>query len=129
MKITGFTAWLVETDPGPRFIWRDGLQGSHGDIAPGTKPHKAVLRMETDSGLSGALEIGRGAAIIDLVQRRYHSFIGENPLLTERMWTLMWEIDRIEEIHMRALGMLDLLCWDVKSQHAKMPDSPDARRP
>lgn len=56
-----------------------------------------------------------------LVRRRYHEFIGENPLLTERLWRKIWEIDRVEEIHMRALGMLDVLCWDVKSQHAKMP--------
>jgi L-alanine-DL-glutamate epimerase-like enolase superfamily enzyme len=121
MKITGFTCWLVEVDPGPKFIWRNGLQGSHGDIRPGIKPQSAILRMETDEGLFGALEMGRGAAVMDLVARRYHSFIGENPLLTERMWHLMWEIDRIEEIHMRALGMLDVLCWDVKSQKAGMP--------
>ncbi|WP_374623371.1 enolase C-terminal domain-like protein [Devosia sp.] len=121
LKITGFTCWLVETEPGPKFIWRNGLPGSHGDIRPGTKPKKAVLRMETDSGLFGALEIGRGDAVLDLVARRYHWFLGENPLLTERMWNLMWEIDRIEEVHMRALGLLDLLCWDVKSQQARMP--------
>ncbi len=121
MKITGFTCWLVEADPGPKFIWRNGLPGSHGDIARGTKPRKAVLRMETDAGLFGALEIGRGDAVLDLVNRRYNWFIGENPLLTERMWNLMWEIDRIEEVHMRSLGLLDLLCWDVKSQQAKMP--------
>lgn len=121
MRITGFTCWLVDADPGPKFLWRDGLQGSHGDIRPGTKPQSVIVRMETDEGLFGALEMGRGAAIMDLVGRRYHSFIGENPLLTERMWTLMWEIDRIEETHMRALGMLDILCWDVKSQKAGMP--------
>jgi L-alanine-DL-glutamate epimerase-like enolase superfamily enzyme len=121
MKITGFTGWLVETDPGPKFIWRDGLAGSHGDIPRGTRPRKAVIRMETDSGLFGTIEMGRGDAIIDLVRRRYHEFIGENPLLTERMWHLMWEIDRLEEIHMRALGMLDIMCWDVKSQKAQMP--------
>ena len=121
MKITGFTGWLVEADPGPKFIWRDGLPGSHGDIPRGTRPRKAVIRMETDSGLFGTIEMNRGDAVIDLVRRRYHWFIGENPLLTERMWHLMWEIDRIEEIHMRALGMLDILCWDVKSQQAGMP--------
>lgn len=38
--------------------------------------------------------------------------------MTEHLWHLMWEIDRIEEIHMRALGMLDVPCWDVKSQKA-----------
>ncbi|MEO8245155.1 MAG: racemase, partial [bacterium] len=121
MRITGFTGWLVESEPGPAFIWRDGLPGSHGDIPRGTRPRKAVIRMETDSGLFGVIEMGRGDAVIDLVRRRYHEFIGENPLLTERIWNLMWEIDRVEEIHMRALGMLDILCWDVKSQQARMP--------
>lgn len=121
MQITGFTAWLVEHEPGPKFIWRDGIPGSHGDIPRGSKPHKAVIRMETDAGINGVIEMGRGEAVIDLVRRRYHEFIGENPLLTERMWRLIWELDRIEEFHMRSLGMLDMLCWDVKSQHAKMP--------
>jgi L-alanine-DL-glutamate epimerase-like enolase superfamily enzyme len=67
-------------------------------------------------------------AVIDLVRRRYHEFIGENPLLTERLWRKIWEIDRVEEIHMRALGLLDVLCWDVKSQHARMPIYQTARR-
>jgi L-alanine-DL-glutamate epimerase-like enolase superfamily enzyme len=121
MRITGFTCWLVEVDPGPKFVWRKGLHGSHGDVRPGTRPQAAVIRMETDEGLFGSVELGRGAAMMDLVARRFHSFIGENPLMTERMWHLMWEIDRIEEVHMRALGILDILCWDVKSQKAGMP--------
>jgi len=50
MQITGFTGWLVEHDPGPRFIWRDGLPGSHGDIA--RRPRKAIIRMETDAGIA-----------------------------------------------------------------------------
>ncbi len=121
MKITGFTSWLVEVEPGPNFVWRNGLPGSHSDIPRGTRPTKAVIRMETDSGLFGALEIGRGEAVLDLIKRRYNWFIGEDPLLTERMWHLMWEIDRIEEVHIDSLGLLDVLCWDVKSQQAKMP--------
>ena len=121
MKITGFTAWLVENDPGPKFIWRDGLPGSWGDIPPGKKPKMAVVRMETDSGLIASYQTVRGEAVVDLVERRFHEFIGENPLLTERIWRLIWEIDRVEEIHMRHLGILDMLCWDIKSQHAKMP--------
>jgi L-alanine-DL-glutamate epimerase-like enolase superfamily enzyme len=121
MKITGFTCWLVPYEPGPQFYWRNGLSGSHGDIAPGTKPRKAVIRMDTDTGIHGAMELVRGASVIDLVERRYHNFIGENPLLTERMWHLVWELDRVEEIHMRSLGILDVLCWDVKSKAANMP--------
>jgi L-alanine-DL-glutamate epimerase-like enolase superfamily enzyme len=121
LQITGFTCWLVEADPGPKFVWRRGLQGSHGDLRPGTKPQSAILRMETDEGYTGALEVGRGAAVLDLVARRFHGFIGENPLLTERLWHLMWEVDRIEETNLRHFGLLDLLCWDVKSQKAGMP--------
>jgi len=121
MKITGFTTWLVEHEPGPKFIWRDGIPGSHGDIPRGKKPKKAVIRMETDSGIHGVIEAGRGNAVIDLVERRFHEFIGENPLLTERMWRLVWELDRIEEFHMSSLGLIDMLCWDIKSQHANMP--------
>jgi hypothetical protein len=113
MRIKSFTCWLVEHEPGPKYIWRDGLPGSHGDIPPGSKPHQAVLRMDTDEGQHGVLEIGRGEAVLDLVRRRYHEFIGENPLLTERMWHLMWEIDRIEEVHMRHFGLIDILCWDI----------------
>ncbi len=82
MRITGFTAWLVESEPGPKFIWRDGLPGSWDEIPPGKKPKKAVVRMETDSGLFGTFETNRGDSVVDLVERRYHEFIGENPLLT-----------------------------------------------
>ncbi len=121
MEIVGFTVWLVEADPGPRFIWRDGLPGSHGDIPAGTRPRKAVLRMETDTGVMASLEVERGDTVLDLVARRYHTFLGENPLMSERIWALMWEIDRIEEVHIRALGLLDILCWDIKSQVAGMP--------
>ena len=121
MKIVGFTIWLIEVDPGPAFIWRDGLPGSHGDIPKGGQPRKAVVRMETDTDLSGVAEFARGDAVFDLVRRRFHHFIGENPLLTERMWHLVWEVDRVEEIPMRLLGALDILCWDLKSRAAGMP--------
>ena len=121
MHITGFTVWTVPVAPGPRFIWRDGIPGSHGDIPRGTKPHMAVIRMETDTGIHGATELASGDAVADLVRRRYHEFIGDDPLLTERLWAKMWEIDRIEEINLRSLGLLDILAWDVKSQVAGLP--------
>lgn len=121
MKITGFTAWLVEAEPGPAFVWRDGLPGSHGDLPGGARPRKAVVRMEVDGGPHGVVEFDRGDAVIDLVRRRFHHFLGEDPLMTERMWHLVWEVDRIEEMPMRLLGAVDLLCWDVKSQVAGLP--------
>ncbi len=121
MKITGFVAWLYESKRGPSFYWRKGLPHSHDDLPRGSGPRNCVIRMETDEGLFGALDFYRGEVAFDLVRRRYSAFIGENPIHTERMWHLMWEVDRMEEIQMRCFGLLDTLCWDVKSQLAKMP--------
>ena len=39
-------------------------------------------------------------------------------MMTERLWTQMWEIDRLEEIQMDHLGLVDLLAWDIKSRKA-----------
>ena len=41
--------------------------------------------------------------------------------MTERLWTKMWEIDRIEETKMAHLGLIDLLAWDLKSKKANLP--------
>jgi len=121
MKIESFTCWIVEGQRAPEFIWRNGLPGSNSDLRPGAAPRLAIIRMETDTGLTGTSVQSSGDAILDLVRRRYHHFIGEDPILTEKMWSLVWEVDRIEEINIRALGILDTLCWDVKSQAADMP--------
>ncbi|MDB2384185.1 racemase [bacterium] len=121
MKITGFTVWLVPRDPGPKFSWRRGIPGSHGDIPRGTSPKSAIIRMETDSEYVGAMEVKSGVAVMDLVQRRYHEFIGDDPMMTEQLWAKMWDIDRIEEIPLRHLGLLDVLAWDVKSKVSGLP--------
>lgn len=121
MKIKNFRCWVIEEDAGHHFDWRDGLPGSHGEFPGGAKARNAIIRMETDTGEFGALKIRRGDSVADLVQRRFHHFIGENPLLTERLWNKVWEVDRVEEINIGLLGALDMLCWDVKSKTAGMP--------
>lgn len=121
MKITSFTCWIVEESASPTFSWRNGLPGSDSDVMPGTKPQHAVIKMDTDQGVSAVITSPKGALVFNMVKGRFHHFIGENPLLTERMWQLMWEVDRIEELNLHLLGVLDILCWDVKSQHAGMP--------
>jgi len=42
-------------------------------------------------------------------------------MMTERLWTRIWEIDRIEEMNMAHLGLIDLLAWDIKSRKANLP--------
>ena len=56
-----------------------------------------ILRMDTDEGITGGLKIGDGEAVASLTRRRLKPLIGEDPLMTERLWTRIWEIDRIEE--------------------------------
>jgi L-alanine-DL-glutamate epimerase-like enolase superfamily enzyme len=122
MQITDIKCYVIEDDhPAVPFRWRAGLPGS-GDGTPlDQKPRAAILRMDTDAGIVGSLKIGDGDAVASLTRRRLKALIGEDPMLTERLWTRMWEIDRIEEMHMAHLGLIDLLAWDIKSKAAGLP--------
>ena len=126
MKITDIRCFLVETEPPPhRFRWRQGLMGSHDGLVVGTKGVTAVMRMETDEGVTGVVELESSAryahSALTLTERRLKSLIGEDPRNTERLWHLVWEIDRIDEMHMTHLGLVDLMAWDIKSKAARMP--------
>lgn len=121
MQITGFTCWVVEHEPMPPFGWRAGLPSTASDSPEGVAPRKAVIRMHTDADLFGAVEMGKGDSVADTIRRCFGRFVGEDPLMTERLFHLMWETDRIEEFAVHTTGVLDLLCWDVKSQAANMP--------
>lgn len=121
MKITRFTCWVHEAPRAPQVIWRHGLPTSHGGLPPGEGPRRASILMETDTEHFGFIEVEMGDAVFDLVRRRYAHFIGCNPLMTETMWRKIWEVDRIEEFHIRHLGHMDVLCWDLKSKLAGLP--------
>ncbi len=126
MQITDIACFVVERpDPPPAFRWRTGLPGSGDGTPEGKLPLHAILRLETDEGITGAIEIEAGQrhalAALSLVERRLKRLVGENPLNTERLWKRVWEIDRVEEMPMTHLGLLDLLAWDVKSKKANMP--------
>ncbi len=122
MKITDIRCYLVEEpDAGDPYRWRAGLPGS-GDGTPANRlPRHAVVRIDTDEGVTGAVKINRGDAVLSLVQRRFKALIGLDPLLTEDLWHRVWEIDRVEEMHLHHLGLIDLICWDIKSRKAGMP--------
>ncbi len=122
MRITDIRCYLIE-DPyvGDSFRWRAGLPGSGDGTRAGKVPRSAVIRMETDEGITGALKTGRGEAVMSLVDRRLKTLIGGNPLLTEDLWTKVWELDRLEEMQLHSLGLIDLLAWDIKSRKAGLP--------
>ena len=122
VKITDVRCYLIEDlHPTYPFRWRQGLPGSGDGTAADRKPIAAILRMDTDVGVTGSLKLSDGEAVASLTRRRLKPLIGEDPLMTERLWTLVWEIDRIEELHMQHLGIVHLLAWDIKSRVAKMP--------
>jgi L-alanine-DL-glutamate epimerase-like enolase superfamily enzyme len=122
MKITDIRCYLVEGEhPRWPFRWRKGLDGA-GDGTPlQKKPQHAIIRVDTDEGIYGAMRVPLGPSVMSLVERRLKKLVGEDPLLTERLWWRVWEIDRVEEIPVRHLGILVCLLWDIKSKKAGMP--------
>jgi L-alanine-DL-glutamate epimerase-like enolase superfamily enzyme len=126
MRITDIRCFVIETQPPRhRYRWRNGLMGSHDAFASGRTPVTAVMRMETDEGIVGGLEIEGSAryarGLAHLTETRLKSLIGQDPLATERLWHLVWEIDRVDEMYMTHLGIVDQLAWDIKSKKAGMP--------
>ena len=122
MKIKNINCWIVETDhPKYAFRWREGLQGSGDGTSIEKKPLKAIIRIDTDQNIYGSTETRNAYSALSLVERRFKTLIGNNPLMTEKLWQLIWELDRIEEIPMYHLGLVDEMLWDIKSKVAKMP--------
>ncbi len=117
MKITDVKAYLMPSVQNPlRFRWRDGLPGSDEE------QQGAVVRIVTDEGIDGYASVGRGLIARDIVQRRLKPLlIGEDPLLKERLWHKVWEVDRIEELPLYLLGTVDIALWDLTAKLAGLP--------
>ncbi len=116
MKITNIR---VETEIVPvvhQFVWRKGLPGS------GTEQEMIRLTIETDEGLTGRAEASHGAIMRDIVDRRLRpDLVGRDPLMKEDLWKRVWELDRIEEIPLYGLGLVDIALWDLTAKAAGLP--------
>jgi L-alanine-DL-glutamate epimerase-like enolase superfamily enzyme len=103
----------------PPFHWRDGLPGS------GPSSKGAILRIGTDEGVEGVAFFGRpgGAAVLgDLVERVLRpELVGQDPLQREWLWHRIWELDRVHELPLPALGIVDIALWDLAG---RMQDRP-----
>ena len=75
MRITDIRCYVIEDEhPLVPFRWRKGLPGS-GDGTPiDQRPKSAILRMDTDEGITGATKIADGEAVASLTRRRLKSF-------------------------------------------------------
>lgn len=117
MKITAVEVDRV-TVPGPQppFRWREGLPGSPPDTVG------AVLRIGTDEGLEGLAFCRRGVVLEDIVDRVLREeLLGADPLQREWLWHRMWEVDRIEELPIYALSVVDVALWDVLGKLTGQP--------
>ncbi|HYO31103.1 MAG TPA: enolase C-terminal domain-like protein [Thermomicrobiales bacterium] len=117
MKITAVEVDVVEEPVPHRFRWRAGLPGS------GKTRVTAKLTVRTDDGIDGVAVAGaHGRIVADLVDRRLRSLlVGADPLMKERLWHEVWEIDRIEELPIYALGLADIALWDITAKVAGLP--------
>jgi L-alanine-DL-glutamate epimerase-like enolase superfamily enzyme len=117
MRIQDIRCYLVE-EPAPfgPFRWRHGLPVHNGASSP-----IAYVRVDTDEGIAGCVRMEHGDAVLSFVRRRLKALVGEDPMMTERLWGLIWEIDRIEEMQVFLIGVLDLIAWDIKSRTARLP--------
>src|SRR5882724_8498742 len=120
MKITHVESHRIHVPPvEPPFKWRDGLAGSpaRGD--------GAVLRIGTDAGVEGVALFARpGAGVLldDLVERVFRpELVGKDPWQREWIWHRLWELDRIEELPLPALGLVDVALWDLAGRHYGQP--------
>ncbi|MET9023050.1 enolase C-terminal domain-like protein [Actinopolymorpha sp. NPDC004070] len=115
MRITDVKVDVVDAPPGPTYRWRRGIPGS----SPG---NLAVVRVLTDSGVEGVAYARRGSIVAEVVARRLRDeLVGQNPLLREYLWHRVWEVDRIEELPIYALGVLDVALWDLAGKAAGVP--------
>lgn len=116
MKITAVETEIIERPVKHQFVWRAGLPGS------GTHIISTKLTIKTDDGVEGVAFAPRGAIMVDLVDRRLRDiFVGQDPLLKEHLWSEVWEIDRIEELPLYALGTFDIALWDLTAKVASLP--------
>ncbi|NOU69442.1 racemase [Paenibacillus sp. LMG 31461] len=116
MKIIDVRAYGIQTPVTTSFNWRKGLPGS------GAVREQGILRIITDEGIEGIAVTQRAGMTVDYVQRRLKGMlIGKDPLLKEKLWHEIWEMDRLEEFQIMYMGLVDMALWDITAKKAGMP--------
>ncbi|MFE1852219.1 enolase C-terminal domain-like protein [Streptomyces sp. NPDC002387] len=120
MKITHVEVHPIDVPAAdPPFFWRQGLSGS-APVGDG-----AVLHIGTDEGAEGVAVFARpGAAVTlrDLVDRVFRDeLLGADPFQREWLWHRIWELDRIHELPLPALGLIDVALWDLAGRVQNRP--------
>ncbi len=116
MKITAVDVEVTIEPVVDQFVWRKGLPGS------GTEHDTIKLTIQTDEGITGVAFSSHGVIMKDIVDRRLRDeLIGADPLMKEHLWQRVWELDRLEEIPIYGLGLVDMALWDLTGKIAGLP--------
>jgi len=116
VTITSITTEIRRSRVDPPFRWRDGL------AVPGPWQEHAVLRIEASNGAIGTARMPQGVTSAALVEAAIAPvLVGEDALLTERLWHLAHEADRTWHFPAYFLGPLDVALWDLKARTAGLP--------
>ncbi|HWJ75191.1 MAG TPA: mandelate racemase/muconate lactonizing enzyme family protein [Kaistia sp.] len=114
MKITSVTSEY--------YSWPRPMPISNG-VHTWTDVRRAVVRIETDEGITG---IGVGGAAAG--ERQFRDafaarLIGQDPLLTEKIWADLWspKLYGRRGYETRALSSIDFALWDIKGKVAGLP--------
>jgi L-alanine-DL-glutamate epimerase-like enolase superfamily enzyme len=103
----------------PAFSWRSGLDGSPAD------DHGAILHLRTDEGIEGVALLKRPGSAPQLEQAVEALFrrelVGQDPFDREHLWHRLWELDRIHELPLPLLGVVDVALWDLAARAAGLP--------
>lgn len=116
MRIVAVNTHLVPIPAQTPYQWRQGLPGSEPALTG------AIIQVITDAGIEGYAMTSRGVIVADIVERRLApELIGADPLQKEWLWHRLWELDRIEELPLYALGLIDIALWDITGKVAGLP--------
>lgn len=83
----------------------------------------ALVRIETDAGLTG-IGLGSGGEIWRAaIHRLGAELIGEDPIDVERLWHKMWipKLTGRRGLVTRAISSIDIGLWDIRGKAAGMP--------
>jgi L-alanine-DL-glutamate epimerase-like enolase superfamily enzyme len=116
MRIVDVKAYVLEQPIARRRHWARGLPADPEVV------ELCWLRVRTDEGIDGWALSDHGHIVADLTRRWFiDAAKGEDPLLKERLWRRVWDIDRAEELPIYSLGLLDTALWDITGKVAGMP--------
>ena len=116
MRIVDVRAYVIEEPVRRRRHWAHGLP-------PEPEVNELCwLQIVTDEGVDGWALSDHGHIVADVTRRCLVDAVkGEDPLLKERLWRKIWDIDRVEELPIYALGLVDVALWDLTGKVAGLP--------